>query len=180
MPTAEKTAVIEQLEGMFGNSASIFLADFTGLDAAEITSLRRKCRKSGVQFRVIKNTLAVKATRKLQLSILEPHFQGPTAVAASDGDPTSPARVLVDFQKTHEKLQVKLGFVDGRVLTPQEVKTLASLPTREQLLSQVMQLALAPAQNFVGVLNAVLARVVRTVDAVREAKEKQGASAAGS
>jgi large subunit ribosomal protein L10 len=178
MPTAEKTAAIEQLEGMFENAASIFLADFTGLNAEELTSLRRKCRKSGVQFKVIKNTLAVKATRKLQLSSLEPHFEGPTAVAATNGDPTSPARVLMDFQKGHEKLRVKLGFVDGRLLTPQEVKALATLPTRDQLLSQVMQLAQSPAQNFVGVLNAILTRLVRTVDAVREGMEKaQGPSA---
>jgi large subunit ribosomal protein L10 len=172
MPTAQKSAVIEQLQETFDGAAAIFLADFTGLNVEKITDLRRKCRENGVHFQVIKNTLAIKAMRKLSLNELEEHFQGPTALAVSTEDPTSPARVLIDFQKEHEKPQVKLGFVDGRVLNADEVKALANLPTRDQLIAQVMQLALAPAQNFVGVLNEVLSKLVRTVDAVRDGKEK--------
>jgi large subunit ribosomal protein L10 len=173
MPTAQKSAEIEELEQAFGRAASIFLADFTGLNVEELTRLRRKCRENGVELRVVKNTLAVKASRKASLEALVPHFRGPTALAIAVEDPTSPARVLVDFRKEHdEKPEVKLGFVDGQLLTPEQVKAFAALPTREQLISQVMQLALAPAQGFVGVLNEILAKLVRTVDAVRAAKEE--------
>jgi large subunit ribosomal protein L10 len=182
MPTAQKSAAIESLRGTFSGAAAIFLADFTGLNVADITDLRRKCRENGVQFTVVKNTLAIKATRALELSELEPHFQGPTAVAVSADDPTSPARVLLDFRKGHEeKPQVKIGFVEGRILDAEEVKALAALPTRDQLISQVMQLAMAPAQNLVYALNDTMTRLVRVTDAVREAMEKGTiASASGS
>jgi large subunit ribosomal protein L10 len=172
MPTAEKTAVIEQLKETCDKAAAIFLADFTGLDVEKMTILRRKCREAGVEIRVVKNTLAVKAMRELNLGDLEPHLKGPTALATSVDDPASPARVLVDFQKQHEKPELKLGYVEGRVLSPDDVKKLAMMPTRDQLLSQVMQLALAPAQNFVSALNAIATKLVRTVDAVRDGMEK--------
>jgi len=172
MPTAVKTAAIEQLQETIEKAASIYLADFTGLNVEQITDLRRKCRAEGVSFQVVKNTLAIKASRAVELEQLTEHFRGPTAMAVSLDDPTAPARILVDFHKEHEKPQVKLGFVDGRVLDADEVKKLASLPTRDQLISQVMQLAQAPAQGFVGVLNALMSQVVRTVDAVRDGKEK--------
>jgi len=179
MPTAQKSAAIESLRGTFDSAAAIFLADFTGLNVADITALRRKCRENGVQFTVVKNTLAIKATRELELGELEPHFTGPTAVAISDDDPTSPARVLLDFRKEHEeKPKVKVGFVEGRILDAEEVKALAALPTRDQLISQVMQLAMAPAQNLVSALNDTMTRLVRVTDAVRDAMEK-GTAASG-
>jgi large subunit ribosomal protein L10 len=121
---------------------------------------------------VVKNTLAVKAAKALQLDELAPHFKGATFVAVSQQDPTAPARILTDFKKDHDKLEVKLGFVEGRVLNPKEVKALASLPTRDQLISQVMQLAMAPTQNLVWALKDSITRAVRTVDAVRDGMEK--------
>ena len=172
MPTAEKTAAIEELRQTFDGATAIFLADFTGLDVESLTNLRRKCRENGVKLEVVKNTLAVKAAKALQLDELATHFRGPTAVAVSEDDPTSPARVLLDFRKDHEKLEVKLGFVEGRVLNPQEVKALATLPTRDQLISQVMQLAMAPTQNLVWAIKDTVGRLVRTVDAVRDGMDK--------
>ena len=170
MPTAEKTAEIEQLRETFENASAVFLADFTGLDVETLTRLRRKCRGEGLELKVVKNTLAAKACQALELASLEPHFQGPTAIVVSKSDPASPARVLVDFKKENERLGVKLGFVEGRVLTAAEVAALAKLPTRDQLIAQVMQLAQAPASNFVGVLQGILGKLVRTVDAVRVKK----------
>jgi large subunit ribosomal protein L10 len=172
MPTAEKSAVIEQLKDTFDNAAAIFLADFTGLNVDKMTQLRRKCRASGVEFSIVKNTLAIKASRALELDELATHFRGPTALASSTTDPTSPARVLLDFQKEHQLPEVKLGFVDGQVLTADQVKALANLPTRDQLISQVMQLAMGPVQNLVYCLNDSMSKLVRTVDAVRDAMEK--------
>jgi large subunit ribosomal protein L10 len=172
MPTTEKTAASDQLRQTFDGAAAIFLADFTGLDVESLTKLRRKCRENGVQIAVVKNTLAVKAARGIQLDALVPHFKGPTAVAVSNDDPTSPARVLLDFRKLNEKLTVKLGFVEGRILNPQEVKALATLPTRDQLISQVMQLTMAPTQNLVWGIQDTVGRLVRVVDAVRDGMEK--------
>lgn len=176
MPTTEKSAVIDRLTTDLKEADAIYLADFTGLDVAAMTTLRRKCRAEGIRLHVVKNTLAVKASRANQLEGLVVHLKGATALAIAKGDPASPARVLRDFQKTNEKLQLKAGFVEGRVLSSDEVKVLANLPTRDQLISQVMQLALAPTQSVVYVINALLTKVVRTVDAVREAKEKGGAA----
>ena len=179
MPTAQKSDAIESLRGTFDSAAAIFLADFTGLNVADITDLRRKCRESGVHFTVVKNTLAIKATRELELAELEPHFTGPTAVAVSTDDPTSPARVLLEFRKEHEqKPEVKVGFVEGRILDAEEVKALAALPTRDQLISQVMQLAMAPGQAFVYALNDTMTRLVRVTEAVREAMEKGAVASA--
>ena len=172
MPTADKTAAIEQLQETMDQAAAIFLADFTGLNVEQMTDLRRKFRAEGVRFEVIKNTLAIKACKALEITELEEHLKGPTAMATSLEDPASPARILVDFHKEHEKPEVKLGFIDGKVLTADEVKALSKLPTRDQLISQVMQLAQAPAQGFVGTLNAVLSELVRTVDAVRDGMEQ--------
>src|SRR5215510_5236208 len=149
MPTTEKTAVIEELRRTFDGASAIVLADFTGLDVESMTKLRRKCREKGVTAAVVKNTLAVKAAKALKLDELAPHFKGATFVAVSQQDPTAPARILTDFKKDNEKLEVKLGFVEGRVLNAKEVKALASLPTRDQLIAQVMQLAQAPTQNLV-------------------------------
>ncbi len=178
MPTTEKTAAIERLSTDLKAADAIYLADFTGLDVAAMTSLRRKCRAEGIAFHVVKNTLAVKASRANQLDDLVPHLKGATALAIAKGDPATPARILRDFQKENEKLTLKAGLVEGRVLSSDEVKALANLPTRDQLISQVMQLALAPTQNVVYVLHGLLTKVVRTVDAVREAKEKGGAAEA--
>jgi large subunit ribosomal protein L10 len=176
MPTTEKSAVIDRLTTDLKEADAIYLADFTGLDVAAMTTLRRKCRAEGIRLHVVKNTLAVKASRANQLEGLVVHLKGATALAIAKGDPASPARVLRDFQKTNEKLQLKAGYVEGRVLSSDEVKALANLPTRDQLISQVMQLALAPTQSVVYVLNGLLSKLVRTVDAVREAKEKGGAA----
>lgn len=172
MPTAEKTAAIEQLQDTIKGAAAIFLADFTGLNVEKMTSLRRKCRENGVHLEVVKNTLAIRATRALELSELEPHFRGPTLLALSRDDATSPARVLVDFRKEHEKPELKLGFVEGRILSAKEVEALANLPTRDQLIAQVMQLALGPVQNLAMVLQGITTKLVRTVDAVRDGMEK--------
>jgi large subunit ribosomal protein L10 len=179
MPTAEKTAAIEQLKNTFDNAAAIFLADFTGLDVEKMTDLRRKCRANGVSFTVVKNTLAIKASRALELGALEPHFRGPTALASSTTDPTSPARVLMDFHKEHQLPEVKVGFVDGQVISTEQVKALANLPTRDQLISQVMQLARGPVQNLVYCLNDSMSRLVRTVEAVRAGMEKGAIPSAG-
>jgi large subunit ribosomal protein L10 len=172
VPTAEKTATIAELQSELRDADAIFLADFTGLDVAAMTKLRRKCRENGVAIHVVKNTLAVKASKANELDGLVPHLKGATAMAIAKGDPASPARILREFQKDHEHLRLKVGVVEGRVLSADEVKALANLPTRDQLISQVMQLALAPTQNVVYVLHGLLTKVVRTVDAVREAKEK--------
>jgi len=172
VPTSEKTAVIEQLQSELKEADAVFLADFTGLDVAAMTKLRRKCHENGVSLHVVKNTLAVKASRANQLDDLVPHLKGATAVAVAKGDPSAPARILREFQKENEKLKLKAGVVEGQILSGVEVTALANLPSRDQLLSQVMQLALAPTQGVVYVLNGLLAKVVRTVDAVRDGMEK--------
>ena len=180
MPTAEKTAAIEQLKQTFDSAAAIFLADFTGLNVEKMTDLRRKCRAAGVSFTVVKNTLAIRASRELEMNDLEPHLKGPTALASSLEDPTSPARVLMDFRKEHKLPEVKLGYVDGQVLSAEQVKALADLPSREVLISQVMQLAMGPVQNLVYCLNDSITKAVRTVDAVRDGMEKGTISSGGS
>ncbi|MAF27585.1 MAG: 50S ribosomal protein L10 [Gemmatimonadota bacterium] len=172
MPTAEKNAAVEQLQKTIDEAAAVYLADFTGLDVELMTDLRKECRKNDVQFRVVKNTLAIRASRNLEFEELVPHLKGPTAMASSVADPAAPARVLVDFHKEHKKPELKVGFMDGSILSLEEAHAMANLPTRDELIASVMRCAQGPIQNLLGALTDVMTRVVRVTDAVRDGMEQ--------
>ncbi|MEY4480225.1 MAG: hypothetical protein RLZZ267_903 [Bacillota bacterium] len=158
MPNAkvlkEKQQVVEVVTEKLRNSASTVVADYRGLNVAEVTELRKQLREAGVEYSVIKNTLLRRASAAADLSALEEHLVGPTAIAFSN-DPVAAAKILVDFAKTNENLEVKGGVVDGQVFNKAQIVELASLPSKDGLLSMLLSVLQAPVRNFALAVKAV-------------------------
>ena len=178
MPTEQKTETINDLSQQMTAAKSIVLADFTGLDVASVTQLRRSLRSASVDYRVVKNRLAKRAASDAGLSSLEEFFSGPTAMAFGLDDPLEPIRVLQKFVDTGGKLSIKSGFMDGQVLSPEQVKALASLPSRDELLGKVIGAVQSPMYGLVGVFSALLRNLAGVVAAIEEAKRQQSGTAA--
>lgn len=177
MPTEAKVREVEQLVGVLGDAKSVILTDFIGLNVQEVSELRAKCRAAGVRYKVIKNTLAKRAVGEVGMQDLESLLEGPNAWATHDSDQIVAAKVLSDFAKDNEKLEIRAGFMDGRMISSEEIKALAKLPSREVLLSQTLSALQSPLAGFAGVCSALLRGVTTVVDAYRKQRqEAEGAS----
>lgn len=177
---AQKQETVTALAERLRRSSTIYLTDFTGLDVAKITQLRRRLRQAGggIDFVVVKNTLARRALGEAQVGGgLETYLAGPTGLVltGAGADPITAAKVLTDFAREFEKPAIKVGLVDGKAVAPDLVKRLASLPTKRELLAQLGGALQAPMAGFVGALNGVLMNVVGALEALR-AKRAGGAS----
>ena len=171
MPTVEKEKVIAEMRGELESAKGLLLADFTGMDVATVTALRTALRQNGIQYRVVKNTLLRIACRERGLEVLEPYLEGPTAIAYSSTSEVEPVRVLVEFAKKHEKPAVKAGVIGERLYNKAELLQLATLPSREELLSQVLATLIAPLSGFLGSVNALLSAPATLA---AELEKKQG------
>lgn len=149
---------------------ALVFAGYRGLRVSEMTDLRARLRKGQSTIKVVKNRLMKRALRERGLEQLEEFFRDPTALAMSDGDPVSPSKILAEFAKSHDRLQIKGGFMDGRVLSAKEVDAIAKMPSREVLLSRALGSMQAPATNIVGVLAAVPRTLLYALNAIRETK----------
>lgn len=168
----EKAQVIADLRAKLGRSQSMVLADYRGLTVAQITDLRRRAREAGVELRVVKNTMARRAASEAGAAELSVHLKGPTAIAFGYTDPVAPARLLVDFVRVARVVELKGGYAEGRVLSPQDVRALAVLPSREVLLSQVLAGMMAPLSNMASVLAAPLRGIAAVTDGLRKQREQ--------
>jgi large subunit ribosomal protein L10 len=173
---AQKQEVVTALANRLRRSRTVYVADFTGLDVAKITQLRRRLRQTGTEFVVVKNTLARRALADAQVQGLEDYLAGPTGLVLAGADPVSAAKVLADFAKEFEKPAVKVGLVDGKAVTPAQVKRLASLPMKHELLAQLGGALQAPMAGLVGVLNGLLMNMVGALEALRNKRAAGGAS----
>ncbi len=171
MATAEKVQVVEELVDKFQRGQGVVLTDYRGLDVKEMTELRSKLREAGVEYHVVKNSLALIAARQVDLGDLEELLVGPTAIAFGYDEPVSAAKVLSQFAKDHDDLEVKGGVLDGKVIGADGVKALADLPSREELLAQVLRGMQSPISGLVGVLHGTLRQFVYALEAVRKQKE---------
>lgn len=171
---AEKEKIVQELKEKLEKAQSVVLADYRGLNVAEITALRKKLRECGGEFKVAKNTLTRLAARQLNLD-LDQFLEGPTALAFAYDDPVEPAKVLVDFAKENEKLSFKAGVLQGRIIGVDEIKGLAALPPRKVLIGKVLGGMMAPLYGFAGVLQANLRNLVYVLEAIRQKKEAEGA-----
>ena len=169
-----KAAMIEEVSALVAKAESIIVAEYRGLDVDSVTRLRKEARSQGVQLRVLKNTLARRAVGDTPFAGLADKMVGPLVYGFSS-DPVSAAKVLSNFAKSNDKLVVKAGAMPNVVMDEVGVKALATLPSREELLAMLMATMQAPIGHFVRTLNEVPARFVRTVAAVRDAKEKAAA-----
>jgi len=174
---AQKKETVEELRDKFARATSVFLADYRGLDVAAVNALRVKLRKEGqgqYEYRVVKNTLLRRASEGSEVAALCEHFQGPTALALSFGDPVALAKLLVDYAKEHQAFELRAGFLEGRPLGKAEIATLATLPGLDQLRGMLVGLLQAPAQKVLGVLTAPGGQLARLVEARRAQLSESG------
>ena len=156
---AKKEVVATLVERLQGAQAGV-LADYRGLTVAQDTELRKQLREAGVEYTIVKNTLTRLAANEVGLSDLDSILHGPTALATSTTDVVAPAKVLVEFAKKNEQLEIKAGFVDGKVIDANEVKVYASIPSKEVLIAKML-----------GSLQAPIGSLVRTLDAIAKKDE---------
>ncbi len=172
----EKKAVVTAVSAEIAKAQAIIVAEYRGLEVGNMTNLRREARKAGVYLRVLKNTLARRAVEGTPFAGLSEHLVGPLVYGISP-DPVATAKLLNDFAKSNDKLVIKAGAMPNVVISAKDVKALATMPSREELLSQLLGTMQAPIAQFVRTLNEVPTRFVRGVAAVRDKKEKEGAAA---
>jgi len=169
---------VEELGEKLSKSNLVVLTDYRGMTVADIASLRRKLRDMGVEYRVAKNTLLNLAAEKAGKTALKSALVGPTAVAFGDGDVAALARALGEFERTSKVFKVKAGLLGHRLLAPNEVAGLGTLPSRDVLLSQVVAGIQSPIAGLVGTLGGVLSGLVGTLEARRQQLEEREAPAA--
>jgi len=152
---AEKEQLVSELAGKLSESSCAIVTDYRGLNVAQVTQLRKTLREAGIEFAVLKNTMLRRATEKTELTDLDQYLSGPTAVAFSKDDVVAPAKILTEFAKKNDKLTVKGGVVEGKVVDFAQIKALADLPSREGLLSMLLSVLQAPVRNFALAVKAV-------------------------
>lgn len=175
MPTAEKEQTITELKERIEASHIVILTNYKGIDADQATSLRKQLRESDVTYKVYKNTLALRALDELGLNDAAQYLNGPTAWAFSE-DPVAPAKIMKNFAKDAEMLSMAGGILDGAVVGPDQLQALADLPSKDQLLAQLVGTIAAPLRNLVGVLNAVPRSLVNVIDQIQKQKESEAAA----
>lgn len=166
MSREKKTEIIDRFKDTFSRCSIGILTDYRGLSNSEITALRRRLGDSSVEYRVVKNTLARLAAERAGKANLAGSFVGPVAIALGYGDVTEPAKILADYISTSKSaLTIKGGFLGDRVLTPEEVSTLARLPSREILLAKLLGGMQSPIAGLVNCLSAPISGVARVLQA---------------
>lgn len=170
----EKKTAVAEISAKLAGAQAVVVAEYRGLEVEGMTELRRKARASGVYLRVLKNTLARRAVKDTPFEQLADHLVGPLIYGIST-DPVASAKVLNDFAKDNEKIVLKAGAMPGSLLSATEVKSLATMPSRDELLAVLMRTMQAPVAQFVRTLNEVPARFARTLAAVHDARAKQAA-----
>lgn len=167
----QKKAIVAEVSSVAGSAFSAVAAEYRGLTVEEMTALRKEARNNGVYLRVIKNTLARRAVEGTDFECMQEELTGPLVLAFSQEDPGSAARVIKDFAKGHDKLVVRSLSIGGRVLPASDLETLASMPTYDEAVSMLMSVMKAPIQKLTTTLNEVPGKLVRTIAAVKDAKE---------
>ena len=173
MNRTDKQQLVTELKNKITGAKALYYTDFTGLNVKRMTELRRRLRKAGVEYVVIKNTLALRAINESGLTGVR--LRGPTGVVVSK-DPVAAAKLLTDFAKENDqKPAVKGGLLDGAVIDEKQVKKLASMPSREQMLADLGAGLQSPMAAFVGALNGMFYMMVGALEALRT--QREGASA---
>lgn len=165
----QKKAVVAEISAQLAGAQAVIVAEYRGVEVGAVTTLRAKARKSGLYLRVLKNTLARRAVQGTPFEKLSEQMSGPLIYGIAS-DPVAGAKVLQEFAKENELLVIRGGALPGSLMSVKDVKALAALPSREELLAKLLGTMQAPIAKLVRTLNEVPARFVRTLASVRDAK----------
>ena len=166
-----KKAIVSEVAGVAAKAPSAIAAEYSGITVEDMTRLRQSARAAGVYLRVIRNTLARRALENTKFDCMRDGLVGPLLIAFSDNEPGSAAKIIRDFAKANDKLVVKLVVLDGKLLQPSDIETLAALPSRELAVSMLMGVMQAPVTKLALTLAEPHARLVRTIAAIRDKKQ---------
>lgn len=151
----KKKSVVQEITEQFRESQSTVVVNYRGLDVAEVTALRKELRDAGVEYKVYKNTMTRRAVANVELEELNDTLVGPTAVAFSKDDVVAPARIINNFAKDHEALEIKGGVIEGEVASVEQIKELAQLPDHDGLVSMLLSVLQAPIRNLAYATKAI-------------------------
>ncbi|NGZ04016.1 MAG: 50S ribosomal protein L10 [Nitrospira sp. WS238] len=177
MKKEEKAVAIAELAERFGRAKLAILTECVGLPVNQVTELRKQLRGVKAEYRVVKNTLAARATEGTVLAGLKAHLKGPTGLVIGYDDPVLPTKILKDFigaEKRDEKLRMMAGVLEGKILQPDELTAVASLPKREVLVAMLLSAMQGPIRGVVYTLNAVLSKFVRVIAAIQDKRKGEG------
>lgn len=172
MLKVEKEKTVDELREKFSLTKSLFLTDFRGLNVDQMTDLRRNLKEKKAEYRITKNSLIRLAARESRFEGVLDYLKGPTGLVFSFEDPVSPAKVLYEIHKKVEKPKIKIIWMEGKLLDENHLKSLAALPSKDVILTQIVFGLNSPLANLVGTLQGVMRNFVGVLDAVREARSK--------
>lgn len=170
----QKQTVVSEISAQLGKAQAVIVAEYRGLDVGAVTDLRAKARKSGVYLRVLKNTLARRAVKGTPFEKLSEQMVGPLMYGIAQ-DPVAGAKALAAFAKDHDQFVIKAGVMANTLMSPKDIKTLSTMPSREELLAKLLGTMQAPVAKLVQTMNEVPGKFVRTLAAVRDQQAKQAA-----
>ena len=165
-----KQQIVKELSQKIKDAKAMVFVDYRGLTVEQDTEMRAALRKAGVEYRVVKNTLTRFAAKENGLEELTPYLNGPTSVALSSTDPVAPAKVMAEYAKKYEALELKVGVVEGKIIDVKGINALAELPSREVLIAKVLGGFNAPISGLVNVLNGNIRGLVVALNAIAEKK----------
>ena len=167
----QKQAMVSEISARLALAQAVIVAEYRGLDVEHVTQLRAKARKSGLYLKVLKNTLARRAVKGTPFEKLADQMSGPLMYGIAQ-DPVAGAKVLSEFARENERFVIRGGAMPNTVMSAKDIKALALLPSREELLAKLLGTMQAPVTKLARTLNEVPGRFVRTLAAVRDAREK--------
>lgn len=173
MPNQKNQESVKNLEQKFKDFPNLLVTNYQGLTTPELNNLREKLKPLGCEYNIVKNTLTRIVLKGMGLEDFSKSFTGPTAVAFQKGDPAALSKIIIEFQKTNEKFKVVSGYLDGKLLTEKEIKILATLPSREVLLTQLAICLNQPMQRIATVLNAPIQKFALILKALEQQKAKE-------
>jgi len=168
----QKKSVVAEVQAIASTATSAVTAEYRGLTVTHMTELRAEARASGVYLKVMRNTLARRAVQDTEFACLSDHLSGPLVLAFSKDEPGAAARVMGDFAKRNDKLVIRSVSIGGQVMDATHLGRLASLPTKDEAISQLMSVMKAPVGKLAQLLNEIPAKLVRTIAAVRDQKQQ--------
>ncbi len=170
---AAKQDIIDKYNDAFKANPSVLVVEYKGLTVKEMEGLRSDLGKAEGSLQVVKNTLLIKASKDTEVEQIEDLFVGPTAVAICESDPASIAKVFVKTGKDNPNLKIKGGIVEGKVVGAEDIAQLSKLPSREEMLAQLMGMLKAPISNFLGVTKQMQSKLLYALTAIKETKENE-------